>query len=155
MCILLSGQLLQLRHYLNNTAHFQRFQQCPLFCTQRTYCDFVVWTQKEVHISNACIYVFGLSACAPLLQCRHTSRTSRPAAIEELIEATAQLVASFNLWRHLQCSSTVEETRRCKVLLLLLKERKGEIRCRWFHFQLSSKPKSRLWYCPDCKKFPD
>ncbi len=26
--------------------------QCQLFCTQRTYCDFVVWTKKDVHIER-------------------------------------------------------------------------------------------------------
>ena len=26
--------------------------QCQLFCTQRSYCDFVVWTEKDVHIKR-------------------------------------------------------------------------------------------------------
>ena len=26
--------------------------QCQLFCTQRSYCDFVVWTEKDVHIER-------------------------------------------------------------------------------------------------------
>ncbi len=28
------------------------YVQCQLFCTQRTYCDFVVWTKKDVHIER-------------------------------------------------------------------------------------------------------
>ena len=26
--------------------------QCQLFCTQRSYCDFVLWTEKDVHIER-------------------------------------------------------------------------------------------------------
>ena len=26
--------------------------QCQPFCTKRSYCDFVVWTKKEVHIER-------------------------------------------------------------------------------------------------------
>ena len=26
--------------------------QCQLFCTQRNYCDFVVWTKKDVNVER-------------------------------------------------------------------------------------------------------
>ena len=33
--------------------YFYFFQiQCQLFCTDRSYCDFVVWTKKDIHVER-------------------------------------------------------------------------------------------------------
>ena len=32
--------------------HLYMQVQCQVFCTQRSYCDFVVWTEKDVHIQR-------------------------------------------------------------------------------------------------------
>ena len=32
--------------------HLYMQVQCQVFCTQRSYCDFVVWAEKDVHIQR-------------------------------------------------------------------------------------------------------
>ena len=65
------------------------------------------------------------------------------------------------------CDTTVDETDSTRVKYCYCQEEKeGEmIGCdnplcqyEWFHFEclrLTSKPKSKLWYCPDCRKLPE
>ena len=136
--------------------------QCQLFCTQRTYCDFVVWTKKEVHIER--IYpddtfwlehiqrvkhFFAVGILPELLGKFYSRPTmnSLPSPSEPPSEPTSgQVVPAF---KYCYCHEDKEgEMIGCDNPQCLYE---------WFHFsclKLSSKPKTRLWYCPECRKLP-
>ena len=125
----------------------------------------MVWTEKEVHIER--IYPDDVFWIERIKKVHHFFNVgilpellgnffSRPAPIKEPIQASVT---------SLQCSST-EETDQHKCYCYCQEEKGGDMigcdnqACQfgWFHFQclqLSSKPQSRLWYCPDCRKLPD
>ena len=66
--------------------------QCQLFCTQRSYCDFVVWTEKDVHIER--IYPDERFWLESVSRVRHFFVTSiLPELIGKFYSRTSELVS--------------------------------------------------------------
>lgn len=142
--------------------------QCQLFCAQRTYCDFVVWTEKEVNIER--IYPDNAFWLEHVQRVKHFFTVgilpelvgkfySRPTTTDPLvpIQSPSEPLS--------EPAGDEEGVTACKYCYCH-EDKEGEMigcdnpQCRyeWFHFsclKLSSKPKSKLWYCPDCRKLPE
>ena len=140
--------------------------QCQLFCTQRSYCDFVVWTEKEVRIER--IYPDNAFWLEHVQRVKHFFTVG---ILPELIGKFYSRPTTTSTFP--QVPSTSEspnpagEEQACnRKYCYCHEDKEGEmIGCdnqhcpyEWFHFsclKLSSKPKSKLWYCPDCRKLPE
>ncbi len=135
--------------------------QCQLVCTKSSYCDFIIWTQKDLHIER--IYpdtsfidsntkkskLIFERAIMPEIVGRFFSQ---PSMISP--QSSSQSLISNNTEQNDQVycyCQTIED---------------GEmIGCdnpnycyKWFHLKcvhLDRAPKSKLWYCPDCRKQPE
>ena len=136
--------------------------QCQLFCTGRTYCDFVVWTENDIIIER--LYpdmdfwienveksrlLFG-RAILPELVGRFFSRPS-PVSLRSSSVQDQDLADDCTM--DFEC----QEPRYC----YCQGPDEGEmIGCdnpscpfQWFHLvclQLATAPTSKTWYCPDC-----
>lgn len=127
------------------------------------YCDFVLWTEKDIHIeriypdddfwhTNVLSYVqpFFTRAILPELLGKFYSRTSD----EELLIVTRP-----------PSSSTTPESDKSRTPTYCYCNGPDEgamvgcdnpsCRFQWFHFDclgLKAQPKAKHWYCPDCRK---
>lgn len=148
--------------------------QCQLFCSNKTYCDFVVWTEKDIHIER--IYpneefwlinvekvkhIFITSILPELMGKFHSRTSSVQSGVEP--QEPDQSVTSFSLNKDTSVNTGNDELLTycyCKG------PEEGEMvgcdnsECvyRWFHLKclkLNSLPKSKFWYCPDCRKHPE
>ena len=130
--------------------------QCQIFCTKRSYCDFVVWTKEEIYIERIypienfwldkvarCKHIF-VTAILPELFGKFYSRTLRAqsSTAREESSSETELQSTF-----CYCNGPEEgvmvgcDNDRCLY--------------KWFHLEclsLKSAPKSKKWYYPDCRK---
>lgn len=139
--------------------------QCQLFCTRRMYCDFVVWTTEDIHIER--VYpdeqfwlssiqkaqVFFRNAVLPELIGKWFSRPAKPptTAVSMLPVESDTSLPTTSAEDKFYCYCRGPES--------------GEmIACDnslcpyvWFHFdclKLRAPPRSKKWFCPDCRKLP-
>ncbi len=145
--------------------------QCQLFCTQRSYCDFVVWTNEDMHIeriytdssfwSSKIVQVqqFFMLGILPELLGKYFSRPVSLTSENRSLPSTSS--GSFTL----PTTSAEEQSNQSIRYCYCQEEEEGEmIGCdnphctyQWFHFKclkLTSTPKSKFWYCPDCRVLP-
>lgn len=133
--------------------------QCQLFCTNRAYCDFVLWTNEDIHIERiypdeefwlSCIQkaqVIFKTAILPELLGKLFSRPPK----KLLSELSTEPGPSSDTAAECYCY--------CKG-----PERHNMIACdnpvcpyAWFHFdclKLTAPPQTKQWFCPKCKKLP-
>ena len=138
--------------------------QCQLFCTKRSYCDFVVWTEKEVHIERihpdesfwlenvSKVKHFFVTSILPEFTGKFYSRTpeSQVPSISGPLSSVSSLETDGNpAKKYCYCQGP---------------EYGDMVGCDnptcsydWFHLhclKLVSPPKSKYWFCPDCRKLP-
>ena len=154
--------------------------QCQLFCTQRSYCDFVVWTEKDVHIER--IYPDESFWLESVSRVRHFFVTSiLPELIGKFYSRTSELVSVTQTPSPSgpSCSVPLSEPGpsssvpsvktdgdSAKTYCYCQGPEYGDmVGCdnpsclhEWFHLsclKLVCQPKSKYWYCPDCRKLPE
>ena len=136
--------------------------QCQIFCTKSSYCDFVLWTKEEVHMERiypdeqfwlenlALVEHFFTTAILPELLGKFFSR--HPALTEE--SHTEANVGN-------QQETSTEGTSQCFCYCdgpdegHMVGCDNPTCKYQWFHLKcsgLKSEPKSRQWYCQDCRK---
>ena len=149
--------------------------QCQLFCSNASYCDFVLWTNEDIHIER--IYpdeefwlvnvdraklFFDTSILVELLGKFYT-RVTKPT---QYVSAQASCSELSNVQ---DLDGSVENETDSNTVQLYCycqgPEEGDMVGCdnpsctfQWFHLKclkLKSLPQSKLWYCPDCKKLPD
>ena len=137
------------------------------------YCDFVVWTQQDVHIeqiypneafwnmhTQRVEHFFKVGILPELLGKFFTRIPTTPVDSDC---SDRRLLAQINT----DSADTTEETDVARYRYCYCQEDKeGQMigcdnslcKYEWFHFQclgLFCKPKSKKWYCPDCRKLPE
>ena len=136
--------------------------QCQLFCTKRSYCDFVVWTEKEVHIER--IYPDERLWLENVSRVKHFFITSiLPELIGKFYSRTSESqVPSQSSGPSASLSSGETDGCSAKTYCYCSGPEYGDmVGCdnpSWFHLsclKLVSQPKSKYWYCPDCRKLPE
>ena len=154
--------------------------QCQLFCTQRSYCDFVVWTEKDVHIER--IYPDESFWLESVSRVRHFFVTSiLPELIGKFYSRTSELVSVTQTPSPSGPSCSVPLSEPGPSSSVPSVETDGDsaktycycqgpeygdmVGCdnpsclhEWFHLsclKLVCQPKSKYWYCPDCRKLPE
>lgn len=148
--------------------------QCQLFCANRSYCDFIVWTENDVHIERilpdqqfwltnvAKVKKFFETSILVELIGKFYSRTSqcskRP-SLEQPSCSGASSIQDVDSDMEIDGANTSEEYCYCHG------PEEGEMvgcdnpscKYQWFHttcLKLNSLPKCKYWYCPDCRKLP-
>ena len=134
--------------------------QCQLLSTKRPYCDFVLWTEKEVHVER--IYpdeeswlknldlvkeVYTTAILPELLRKFYTR--PRPSHIQTL---QIQLPMSTEGTTEVYCYCQGPEEGQ------MVGCDNTQCKYQWFHLAclgLKSEPKSKHWYCPDCRQLPE
>lgn len=151
--------------------------QCQLFCSKRNYCDFVLWTNKDLHIERifpddkfwlTCVdsvkLFFETSILVELLGKFYT-RTSKQTISTPSQEASCSEASSDT--RNVEEDLVDGESNDISEQLYCYCQgpEEGEmVGCdnnsclyKWFHLsclKLKSLPQSKFWYCPDCRKLP-
>jgi len=154
--------------------------QCQLFCTQRSYCDFVVYTEKDVHIQRiypdesfwqenvSRVKHFFVTSVFPELIGKFYSRTTELASVHQSLSPSVPL-CSVPLSEPGPSStvSSIETDGDSEKMYCYCKGPEyGEmVGCdnpgcvhEWFHLSclnMVHQPKSKYWYCPDCRKLPE
>lgn len=148
--------------------------QCQLFCTKRAYCDFVVWTNSEVHTEriypdeefwlkslDAVKHVYTTAILPELLGKFYTRPCTRD--IQASAPSTSDKPTTYvNPQQNPQPSSAKPTT---VVYCYCRGPEEGRMvgcdnsKCKyeWFHLTclgLKVEPKSKHWYCPDCRILP-
>jgi len=126
--------------------------QCQLFCTGRTYCDFVVWTKKDTSIERIYpdndFWQSNLAVAKEFFQ---------KAVLPEIIgkffsrpQAKVSPAAILDSDHYCYCTGPdVDDTVGCD---------NPECQFQWFHLSclgLEKLPTTKYWYCPDCRKLPN
>ncbi len=163
--------------FLYNKLHLTYYYiqvQCQLFCSNMSYCDFVLWTNEDLHIER--IYpdesfwlesvdraklFFDTSILVELLG-KFYSRTTKP-TLHVSAEASCSEPSSFD-----QNSVEGEEVNSNSIQQYCYCQGPEEgdmVGCdnpsctfQWFHLKclkLKSFPQCKSWYCPDCRKLPE
>ena len=138
--------------------------QTQLFCTGANYCDFIVYTKQSVHIERIQpdtsfweaniekAKMFFKTGIMPELLGRWFSRppVSSPSTSSDLPSPS------------LETASTSLQDTNLKYCYCQEGEHGQMVACdnsgcpyQWFHLEclrLKSAPRSKLWYCPDCRK---
>ena len=92
---------------------------CQLYCTKKSYCDFVVWTEHDIHIER--IYAdeefwlvnvshvkdFFVTAVLPELLGEFYSRTSQPVIVTDATEPCCSVAMKMATMMWLTCIATV------------------------------------------------
>ena len=143
--------------------------QCQLFCTKRTYCDFVVWTETDIHIERiypnqsfwlenvSRVQQFFMTSILPELIGKFYSRNtdiiiSPQVASEELSSPGPSSLHKNQVGGNLYCYCQSPESG------LMVGCDNPDCAYQWFHLEclrLSCAPKSKHWFCPDCRKLPE
>ena len=158
-----SGEL----HLDNNHEYF--FQvQTQMGVTKVESCLFVVWTTVDLHVEQI---LFDEGNWQEM--CRIAEHFFRTAVLPELVgKFYTRLPGSGLPLQPAPPSSASNEDRTCtsgsaeEHWCYCDQVEFGEMVCcdnencdiKWFHFEclnLKSKPKSKCWYCPDCRKLPE
>ena len=123
------------------------------------FCDFIVWTERSIHIERiypdeelwlpnlACVKHFFETAILPELMGKFYSRT----VPEQSPTSTALSINSAQAKplneRYCYCNGPEEGN--------MVGCDNSSCTYKWFHLHclgLKSLPKSKHWYCPDCRK---
>ena len=153
--------------------------QCQLFCTQRDYCDFVVWTEEDIHYERiypdesfwmenvSRIKQFFNTAILPELVGKFYSRGSESAGSTSTTPVESpSLLCDPTLDTSAEPSILTPSTSSTeKFCYCQRSDAEGDMvgcdnpgcKYEWFHLQclkLASLPTSKRWYCPDCRKLP-
>ena len=146
--------------------------QCQIFCTKRSYCDLVVWTEKDVHIERIYpdeefwyqklpkVQHFFTTAILPELLGRFYSRNQT----SDLIHSDSTSDPESSLSSVSQPSSSSQSVPAQSYCYCHGPDEGDMVGCdnpsclyQWFHFDclgLKSQPKSKKWFCPECRKLP-
>lgn len=138
--------------------------QCQLFCTRRTYCDFVVWTNEDIHIKRiypneelwlSCVekaHLFFRNAVLPELIGKWFSRAAgTPATLTSSPTQPDDSSSITNAGETLYCYCRGPESGA------MIACDNSSCPYAWFHFdclKLTASPRSKKWFCPDCRKIP-
>ena len=133
-----------------------------MFSTNRGYCDFVLWTEKDVHIERIYsdeefwlqkvprVQHFFTTAILPELMGKFYSRTTsdhdQSTAASETDSASPSPPAE-TAQTYCYCHGPEEGN--------MVGCDNSTCAYQWFHLDclgLKSEPKSQHWYCPDCRK---
>ena len=129
--------------------------QSQLFCTGRGYCDFIVWTEQEIHIERIlpdesfwlqCVnkaHHFFQTACLPELLGKWFSRSPKVECKE--IDSDADQVATLNDV-YCYCRGPEEGP--------MVACDNSSCPYQWFHFKclgLKTEPLTKSWFCPSCR----
>ena len=150
--------------------------QYHLFCTQRNYCDFVVWTEKDIHFEHiypdASFWMENISrvkqffntAVLPELVGKFYSRGSESGSTPKSpVESPSQSAVDCTSTSSPLTPSTGNMAKFC---YCQGPEEGDMVGCdnpsceyEWFHLcclklHVASLPTSKHWYCPDCRKVP-
>ena len=143
-----------------------------MFCTKRSYCDFVVWTESDIHIERILpdkefwlknvdrAKNFFVAAVLPELFGKFYSRPKQSEVSEEAEGQSSGTVEDP------ACSSeeeSVSGTAGDNLYCYCNKPEEGDmVGCdnpacpyQWFHISclnLKSLPTTKYWYCPECSK---
>ncbi|XP_070389189.1 uncharacterized protein [Dermacentor albipictus] len=135
---------------LRNHHYFKQVMM-QMFVCKRNYCDFVVWTQKDIFIERV---MFDKEFCNEIVdKCAlYFERVLLPELCFRYWTTAAEEVV-------VEQSAGSQDDKYCHCQQ---PEYGDMIRCdgkhcsgQWFHFQcvnLKRAPKSRKWFCNDCKK---
>ena len=131
--------------------------QAQLLCTKSRYCDFIVYTKQSVHIERVEADIgfaednvpkaktFFQTALLPELLGKWFSRPPKQSQLT-LSGGTEQATSSSEL-KYCYCQQGEHgDMVGCD---------NAECPYQWFHLEclhLHTAPKSRIWYCPDCRK---
>jgi hypothetical protein len=159
---------------LDNKHNYYFQVQTQLGVTKCESCFFIVWTEKDIHIEEIDFdkelwdtiqnksEIFFRTAILPELVGKFYSRlpgTGIPTISSTILNDNSSNKAGA--CENVPSSSNNEETWcYCNQV-----ESGNMVYCdnencdiKWFHFtclKLSNEPKSKLWYCPDCRKLPE
>ena len=144
------------------TLHTCMQVQCQLFCANRAFCDFVLWTNEDIHIERiypdeefwiSCIgkaEVIFKTAILPELLGNFFSRQPKnptsvlPSLSDEPGPSTSTAAESYCYCRGLERDDMIAcDNPTCPYV--------------WFHFdclKLSTTPRAKQWFCPECRKLP-
>ena len=140
--------------------------QAQLFCTEANYCDFVVYTRTSLHIErikfDKCFWETNIAkvkhffdvGVMPELLGRWFSRPPKqPSMTQPALDpnsshgATDEKPSTSSLVKYCYChGDEYGDMVGCD---------NNECLYKWFHLEclhLKSLPKSKEWYCPDCRK---
>ena len=149
--------------------------QCQLFCTGRRYCDFVVWTESDIHIERLYpdkefwmnnvekMRLFFERAILPEITGRFFSRPSQTCSLPPSDPCTSG--TSTSVVENSDSGSDSNEDLKEYHYCYCQGPEEGEMvgcdnhKCiyEWFHLirlGLDAPPTSKYWYCPDCRKLP-
>lgn len=150
--------------------------QCQLFCTRRSYCDFVVWTENDVHITRVFpdhefwlanvtkVRTFFETSILAELTGKFYSRTSQPSNSEHSLQEPSSSGTSSTLVDDTDLDTDGADV--MQVYCYCQGPEEGEMvgcdnpncKYQWFHIRclkLDSLPMCKYWYCPDCRKLPN
>lgn len=150
-----------------NFYHYTQVQ-CQLFCTKRTFCDFIVWQYEDMHVERIypddvfmteCIKKaehFFRVAILPELVGKFFSRTPHslahvepgPSHEPDLSQATSS-AGLDSLHNEQFCYCRGPESGR------MVACDNPSCPFQWFHFKclkMTASPKKKSWFCPDCRK---
>ena len=136
--------------------------QCQLFCVKRAFCDFVLWTNEDIHIERiypdeefwiSCIgkaEVIFKTAILPELLGNFFSRPPKnpisvlPSLSDEPGPSPSTAAESYCYCRGPERDDMIAcDNPTCPYV--------------WFHFdclKLSTTPRTKQWFCPECRKLP-
>lgn len=134
--------------------------QCQMAICEHEYCDFVVWTKKDVHIERIIRDIeffernvqkaeaFFISGVLPELLAKYYSRPPLLPVKDASFVASSHSKEDddFEIWCFCKRAIDTEligcDNENCST--------------QWFHFEcvgVKSKPRGK-WYCQECRKFP-
>lgn len=132
--------------------------QCQLFCSLRTYCDFIVWTSEDLEYERifpdeefwldcvSRVEALFINSIVPELLGKWFSR---PPRLTDSSSTAAPNTPQAGTSSEVYCycgGPDVGDMLGCD---------REECTYQWFHLSclnLKTFPKSKVWYCPDCRK---
>ena len=144
--------------------------QTQLGVCRKEFCYFVVWTERDIHIE-----IITLNSDFWEEICTKSSHIFQAAILPELVAKFFSKLPHSSLSPSSFCSTVKPACTTTKDSMLACGDNtlfcyceqveSGDMvgcdndRCdiKWFHFEcvkISRAPKSKKWYCPDCRKLP-
>ena len=136
--------------------------QCQLMCTKLPFCDFIMWTQKDIHIERVypdeSFWITNIDRASLIFK-----RALMPEIIGRFFSRPSAATSQSS---SAQSAQLVIDDHQDSIYCYCQNIEDGEmIGCdnqncqyKWFHLRcvyLDKAPKSKLWYCPDCRKLPE
>ncbi len=167
-------------HLLFNYFQVQR----QMFCSRRSYCDFVVWTEDDLYVEriypNENFWLINTSKAKDFFKCSilpelFGKHYSQPTTTNTTFQIQSSLPSSSEGQQsdepgsekcQVQSGSSTSQNNTDSIALYCYCQRpEGDmIGCdnpncsfEWFHLtslNLKSLPSCKFWYCPDCRIAP-